>query len=79
MYVIGFRNPVPELPARWIYELIQINARLIVRHLGRVGDARASATIQNSESTHRGLRRVYENAAEHYRCIATSGKHGRRH
>ena len=35
--------------------------------------------IRNSESTHRRLRRVYENAAEHYRCVTTSGKHGRRH
>ena len=55
------------------------NARLIVRRLGRVGDARTSAVIRNSESTHRRLRRVYENAAEHYRCVTTSGKHGRRH
>ena len=55
------------------------NARLIVRRLGRVGDARASATIRNSESTHRRLRRVYENAAGHYRFVTTSGKHGRRH
>ena len=49
------------------------NARLIVRRLGRVGDARASATIRNSESTHRRLRRVYENAAEHHRYVSTSG------
>ena len=54
------------------------NARLVVRRLGRVGDARASAAVRNSESTHRRLRRVYENAAEHYRCFTTSGKHGRR-
>ena len=45
------------------------NARLVVRRLGRVGDARASATIRNSESTHRRLRRAYKNAAEHYRCV----------
>ena len=59
-------------------DYLETPARLIVRRLGRVGDARASATIRNSESTHRRLRRVYENAAEHYRCVST-GKHGRRH
>ena len=48
------------------------NARLVVRRLGRVGDERASAVIQSSESTHRRLRRIYENAAEHYRCVTTS-------
>ena len=32
------------------------NARLIVRRLGRVGDACASAVIRNSESTHHRLR-----------------------
>ena len=63
----------------WGMAAFRENARLIVRRLGRVGDARASATIRNSESTHRRLRRVYENAAEHYRCVTTSGKHGRRH
>ena len=63
----------------WGMAAFRENARLIVRRLGRVGDARASATIRNSESTHRRLRRVYENAAEHYRCVSTSGKHGRRH
>ena len=52
----------------WGMAAFRENARLIVRRLGRVGDARASATIRNSESTHRRLRRVYENAAEHYRC-----------
>ena len=55
------------------------NARLIVRRLGRVGDARASAVIRNSESTHHRLRRVYENAAEHHRCMITTGRNGRRH
>ena len=50
------------------------NARLIVRRLGRVGDARASAVIQNSEWTHRRFRRVYENAAEHHRYVSTSGR-----
>ena len=54
-------------------------ARLIVRRLGRVGDARASAVIRNSESTHHRLRRVYENAAEHHRCMITTGRNGRRH
>ena len=63
----------------WGMAAFRENARLIVRRLGRVGDARASATIRNSESTHRRLRRIYENAAEHYRCVTTSGKHGRRH
>ena len=63
----------------WGMAAFRENARLIVRRLGRVGDARASATIQNSESTHRRLRCVYENAAEHYRWVSTSGKHGRRH
>ena len=65
----------------WGMAAFRENARLVdVRRLGRVGDARASAAIQNSESTHRRLRRVYENAAEHYRCVSTSGnKHGRRH
>ena len=64
----------------WGMAAFRENARLIVRRLGRVGDARASATIRNSESAHRRLRRVYENAAEHYRCVTTSGnKHGRRH
>ena len=52
----------------WGMAAFRENARLIVRRLGRVGDGRASATIRNSESTHRRLRRVYENAAEHYRC-----------
>ena len=51
----------------WGVAAFRENARLLVRRLGRVGDARASATIRNSESTHRRLRRVYENAAEHYR------------
>ena len=63
----------------WGMAAFRENARLIVRRLGRVGDARASATIRNSESTHRRLRRIYENAAEHYRCVTTSGEHGRRH
>ena len=63
----------------WGMAAFRENARLIVRRLGRVGDARASATIRNSESTHRRLRRVYENAAEHHRCVITSGTHGRRH
>ena len=63
----------------WGMAAFRENARLIVRRLGRVGDARASATIRNSESTHRRLRRIYENTAEHYRCVTTSGKHGRRH
>ena len=61
----------------WGVAAFRENARPIVRRLGRVGDARASATIRNSESTHRRLRRVYENAAEHYRCVTTSGKHGK--
>ena len=51
----------------------------IVRRLERVGDARASAVIQNSESTHYRLRRVYENAAKHHRCMITTGRNGRRH
>ena len=55
------------------------NARLIVRRLGRVGEARASAVIQNSQSTHRRLRCVYENAAEHHRYVSPSGRTGRRH
>ena len=63
----------------WGMAAFRENARLIVRRLGRVGDARASATIRNSELTHWRLRRVYETAAEHYRCVTTSGKHGRRH
>ena len=41
--------------------------------------ARASAAIRTSASTPRRLRRIYENAAERYRCVITSGKHGRRH
>ena len=55
------------------------NAYLIMRRLGRVGDARASAVVKNSESTHHRLRRVYENAAEHHRCMITTGRNGIRH
>ena len=63
----------------WGMAAFRENARLIVRRLGRVGDARASAVITNSESTHHRLRRVYENAAEHHRCMITTGRNGRRH
>ena len=75
----GIILQVQVLRRSWGMAAFRENARLIVRRLGRVGDARASATIRNSESAHRRLRRVYENAAEHYRCVITSGKHGRRH
>ena len=63
----------------WGMAAFRENARLIVRRLGRVGDARASAVIRNSESTHHRLRRVYENAAEHHGCMITTGRNGRRH
>ena len=68
----------------WGMAAFRENARLIVRRLGRVGDARASAVIRNSESTYHRLRRVYENAAEqhlnHHRCmISSTGRNGRRH
>merc|ERR1711907_811422 len=63
----------------WGMAAFRENARLIVRRLGRVGDARASAVIRNSESTYHRLRRVYENAAEHHRCMITTGRNGRRH
>ena len=36
----------------WGMAAFRENARLIVRRLGRVGDARASAVIKNSESTY---------------------------
>ena len=82
---IRYRDPetargiiVQLLRRSWGMAAFRENACLIVRRLGRVGDARASATIRNSESTNRRLRRVYENAAEHCRCVSTAGKHGRR-
>ena len=63
----------------WWIAAFRENARLIVRRLGRVGNVRASSAIQNSESTHHRLRRVYENAAEHRQCMITTGKRCRRY
>ena len=57
----------------WGMAVFRENARLIVRRLGRLGVSRAFATIRNSESTHRRLRRVYENAAARERCRKASG------
>ena len=81
-----FRDPdvargiiMKVLRRSWGMAAFRENAHLVVRRLGRVGDARASAVIMNSEPTHHRLKRVYENAAEHHRCMITTGRHGRRH
>ena len=59
----------------WGMAAFSENARIVVRRLRRVGDARASAVIRNSKSTHHRLRRVYENAAEHHRCMIMIDHH----
>ena len=60
----------------WGMAAFRENARLVVRRLGRVNDARAQSFVVNTACERRQLRRRYEYASEHHRY--GSGRRGSR-
>ena len=61
---------VQVLRRSWGMAAFRENARLVVRRLGRVNDARAQSSVVNTACERRQFRRRYEYASEHHRYSA---------